>query len=65
MNIRRKFYLDKYGFDFNVKHVWYGLHWYWQEYPLFEIINRHRKSNSIHEYGFIVFGCWLYMKIDI
>jgi hypothetical protein len=52
------------GFDINVFHTWYGLHYYWQSSPLFDIINSHRKMNTLHKYGIIIFGLWLYIRID-
>ena len=52
------------GVDVYVFGKWYGVHWYWQSDPLFDIINSHRKCNTVHEYGIIVFGLWLYIKID-
>lgn len=52
------------GIDINIKGTWYGLHYNWQRIPLFDIINKHRKCNSVHEYGIIIFGLWLWIKID-
>jgi hypothetical protein len=63
--LQNRFYFHlKSGFDINIKGVWYGFHWYWQSLPLFDIIDNHRKCNSIREYGVILFGLWLYIKID-
>lgn len=60
------FYLDKNGFDFLIKSktTWYGVHWFWQSIPFFGIIKSHRELNTIHKYGFIIFGFNLYIKID-
>lgn len=58
-----RFYLNN-GIDININHVWYGLHYFWQSDPLFGIINSHRKCNTVHEYGIIVFGLWLTYKKD-
>jgi len=52
------------GIDICIKGVWYGVHYYWQSNPLFGIIDHHRKYNTIHEYGIIIFGLWVYIKID-
>lgn len=52
------------GLDIHVNGTWYGLHYYWQSNPLFDYIKHHRKCNSICEYGIIIFGLWLYVKID-
>lgn len=52
------------GFDVYFYNRWGGLHYYWQSNPLFDLIYHHRKCNTIHEYGIIVFGLWLYLKID-
>lgn len=64
--IERNFFLSLCnGVDIRFHNAWYGIHWYWQSYPLFDIINNHRKCNTIHEYGFIIFGLLVYFKIDI
>jgi hypothetical protein len=52
------------GIDFYIINTWYGLHYFWQLYPFFDLIYRHRKCNTIHEYGVILFGLNLYFKID-
>ena len=52
------------GLDLYVFNTWYGFYVYWQSYPLFDLIYHHRKSNTVHEYGIIIFGLWLYIKID-
>ena len=70
MKIFKWLHISRYGFDIhlpigkNYWGTWYGLHWYWQSYPLFEIIHSHRKCNSLHQYGIIVFGLWVYWSID-
>jgi len=61
MTIRFSWYK---GLDIYINGAWYGLHYYWQSNPLFDLIYAHRKNNTIHEYGFIFFGLWLYFKID-
>jgi hypothetical protein len=53
------------GIDIYIKGTWYGVHYFWQSIPLFGIINHHRKCNTIHEYGIIFLGLWLYFKIDL
>jgi hypothetical protein len=63
MKITNSIYFNK-GFDINILRTWYGLHYYWQCSPLFDIINSHRKMNTLHEYGIIIFGLWLYIRID-
>ena len=52
------------GIDIHIFGRWIGLHYYWQSIPLFDIINSHRKSNTVHCYGIIIFGLWLYLKVD-
>jgi|WetSurMetagenome_2_1015567.scaffolds.fasta_scaffold958280_2 hypothetical protein len=52
------------GIDIYIKDVWCGIHFNWQSIPFFDIINHHRKCNTIHEYGIIIFGLWIYIKID-
>lgn len=52
------------GIDINIKDTWYGVHYFWQVCPLFGIINSHRKCNTVHEWGIIIFGLWLYIRID-
>ncbi|KKK81127.1 hypothetical protein LCGC14_2816580 [marine sediment metagenome] len=52
------------GIDIYLFKTWYGFHFYWQSDPLFDVINHHRKNNTIREYGIIIFGLWLYTKID-
>jgi hypothetical protein len=52
------------GIDIYINGVWYGFHWNWQRFPLFDVIWRHRKCNSVHEYGVIICGLWLWIKID-
>ena len=52
------------GIDIYIKEKWYGIHFYWQEDPLFDIIHAHKKCNTVHEYGIIVFGLWVYIRID-
>jgi hypothetical protein len=47
-----------------IKNTWYGFRWFWQSYPLFGIINMHRKCNTTHYYGIIFFGFNLYWYID-
>jgi hypothetical protein len=59
---QRIIFLD--GIDIYINEVWYGIHFYWQSIPLFGIINSHRKCNTLHEYGFIFFGLWIFIKID-
>jgi hypothetical protein len=62
--INKKLIINKNGFDLRINNCWYGIHWFWQEYPLFGIVNIHRKCNTIHEYGIVLFGFNLYYKID-
>ena len=52
------------GIDINISGGWYGLHYYWQRYPLFDVIYGQKKCGSIHEYGIIIFGLWLWAKVD-
>lgn len=52
------------GIDIAIRGAWYGFHWYWQSIPLFDIINTHTKCNSVHKYGIVLFGLWLYIRID-
>jgi hypothetical protein len=52
------------GIDIYINNKWYGIHFNWQCDPLFDIINCHRKCNTVHEYGIIIFGFWIYVKID-
>jgi len=61
--ILSRFYWNN-GIDIYINNTWYGIHYYWQRIPLFDIINSHRKCNTVHSYGIIVFGLWLYLKID-
>lgn len=47
------------GIDFKFKNSsWYGIHFYWQSIPFFDLIYSHNR------YGFIVFGLWIYIKIE-
>ena len=52
------------GIDIYINNVWYGIHSYWQSSPLFDLIYNHKKLNTVHEYGFIFFGVWIYIRID-
>jgi len=52
------------GFDVHIFGSWYGFWLYWQESPLFGIINSHRKGGTVHEYGVIIFGLWVSVKKD-
>jgi hypothetical protein len=52
------------GLDVYMFNRWIGLHYYWQSIPLFGIINSHRKCNTLHQYGVVFFGLWLYLRID-
>ena len=64
MKIKQHICINKLGIDISVRRVWYGLHWYWQSIPLFDIIYYHTKCNSVHKYGIVIFGLWIYFKID-
>jgi len=57
--------LYQYGIDVYVFNAWRGIYFHWQR-PLldFGIINSHRKGNTLHEYGVVVFGLWLAFKLD-
>ena len=52
------------GFDIYLHKAWYGVHFYWQSSPLFDIINSHTKMDTVHKYGFIFLGLWCYLRID-
>lgn len=52
------------GVDVYVNNKWYGFHYYWQSNPLFDIINSHRKCNTLHEWGVVVMGLWIYWRVD-
>lgn len=52
------------GIDIRFGETWYGLHYHWQSIPLFSFICGHRKCNTVHSYGVIIFGLWLYLRID-
>lgn len=52
------------GIDIFIKEKWIGLHYYWQSIPLFNFINTHTKMNTVYKYGIILFGLWLYIRID-
>lgn len=52
------------GIDIWIRGTWYGFNYYWQSDPLFGYIHHIRKMRSVHEYGIIIFGLWLYFKID-
>ena len=52
------------GIDICIKNVWYGIHSYWQSNPLFDWIHNHTKCNSVHKYGIIFLGLWIYIRID-
>lgn len=59
------FAFDGSGIDVKINNSpWYGIHFYWQSMPIFGTINHHTKLNSIHKYGIIIFGLWIYIKID-
>jgi hypothetical protein len=64
MKILKWLIIDKCGIDIWISGAWYGLHWYWQSIPLFDVICVHRKMNTVHEYGLIIFGLWVYIRID-
>jgi hypothetical protein len=52
------------GVDFYIRGRWIGPHVYWQRDPLFGVIHHYTKCNTVRKYGFIVFGLWVYIKID-
>ena len=64
MILLNKVAFTRYGIDLYVNGSWYGIHTYWQSIPLFDWIHNHKKCNSVHEYGFIFMGVWVYLRID-
>jgi hypothetical protein len=56
--------VNRNGITILIKRSWFGIHWFWQCYPLFGVINCHRKCNTVHEYGFTFLGFNIYLYID-
>lgn len=64
MKILNRICFTFFGVDVYISNTWYGIHFYWQEYPLFDTICSHTKCNTVHKYGLIIFGLWIYFRID-